>query len=635
MQFYLCVTESDLVLEVDMSAAKKEKQLTSDELLRKSRNSVNISFALMLTYVDNVLESKSIPDGDIQFLLKTYREMAKTFYSQYEKSLIEKINQHNIDNLQSDEVISYIRKLKKDDPKKKELKKIIPLLKKTRDEAAAEYNNLTSNFPTLLQNALDKLKDEWQRLNTIAVASKTLDKDDILARVLKQVVEYAAFTVEIEAERIAIVPGDAFALYFFTYLENFAVLTVPIYSVQAPWEWSIFWHELAGYKVRQIKKGTTLTTSAEELKHLYDLYKDPDKLADIFSDPSFENTPQEQMLGLITMGNEFSQTYLKGLFDGNTLNLSDLGDFEHQFNRMLENISSENAFQQYEQIKADGWCVDWYEELFEDAWSVLTFREDFLTYFQDILSRHDTNDGRHPPLKVRLSVAKELLKLKDAKGTVENQPKPIETMAANQILKFMSLIISAKFYKLLELLEGDQYKESYKGELIVMAFGRMVGLAHLAESINSAVSEWSENLVPADDSASNVKQDIENTLSKFEGQIFPPILKKELVSSFEDLLKGKDYKQLLDLSFFERDFFNANTIQHVYYRKTVTDGYKEKKFTKPLPFSISFDPITELGTFEKEIKITVGPNTFYMQRDNWNTKFDPPSGPHSIYHIDK
>ena len=88
----------------------------------------------------------------------------------------------------------------------------------------------------------------------------------------------AALSVGIEAERIAIVPGDAFALYFFTYLENFAVLTVPIYSVQAPWEWSIFWHELAGYKVRQLEKDTALTAIRENLERLHNLFKKIDKI---------------------------------------------------------------------------------------------------------------------------------------------------------------------------------------------------------------------------------------------------------------------------------------------------------------------------------------------------------------------
>ena len=127
-----------------------------------------------------------------------------------------------------------------------------------KETAAAEYNNLTENFPTLLQTALDKLKDEWQRLNTIAGASQTLLVDQKLGQALRVVMGVAAYSIGVGAERIAIVPGDAFALYFFTYLENFAVLTVPIYSLQAPWEWSIFWHELAGYKVRQLEKDATI-----------------------------------------------------------------------------------------------------------------------------------------------------------------------------------------------------------------------------------------------------------------------------------------------------------------------------------------------------------------------------------------
>ena len=207
----------------------------------------------MLDYIDKI---RSSDNADITLLLQTYREMAQKFYTQYELSLLEEIHRQLDAQKKAEQAIQKIENLKSADRKSLETAK--PLLEGALKDADDEHEKLIANFPILLQNALDKLRDEWQRVGAIAVASQALSKDDPLTHSLQVVVEIVAYSVGIEAQRIIIVPGTTFALYFFSYLDNFAVLTIPIYSVQAPWEWSIFWHEIAGYQVREVENGIIL-----------------------------------------------------------------------------------------------------------------------------------------------------------------------------------------------------------------------------------------------------------------------------------------------------------------------------------------------------------------------------------------
>ena len=141
--------------------------------------------------------------------------------------------------------------------------------------------------------------------------------------------------------------------------------------------------------------------------------------------------------------NNFSKSYLEKVLSNTRLNLSDLGGFEHQFERIVANMPKKNIFERYDQIKADGWCVGWLKELFEDVWSVLAIGEPFLHVFEDLLSRHVATDVRHPPLQVRMDVARKLLELMDTNIKDVKEPKSVVESAAQQILKFISLLIIA------------------------------------------------------------------------------------------------------------------------------------------------------------------------------------------------
>ena len=79
-----------------MSIAMQEKQKIENLLelmknpdLKNSHKRVFNSFTRMLAYIDK-FQKPEMPN-DIKFLLKTYRDLAYKFYTQYELSLLAKI----------------------------------------------------------------------------------------------------------------------------------------------------------------------------------------------------------------------------------------------------------------------------------------------------------------------------------------------------------------------------------------------------------------------------------------------------------------------------------------------------------------------------------------------------------------
>lgn len=575
--------ESDLVQEDNVSTGKKEQRPTIEEILGeldnkflwRFHNTLNDSFNRILNYIDKYSTS-DVPE-DINFLLNTYREMADKFYTQYELSLLEEIKKQNDVYLDSQNALEKIKILTSSG--EKGLSTTKQLLINSGNNAIAEKQRLINTFPTQLQNALDKLWQERQRINTIAVSSNALAKEDKLAQALGFVVLSAKISFGM-TKRIAIVPGDAFSLQFYSYVKNFAVLTVPIYSVQAPWEWSIFWHEIAGDVAHRLKNDTTneIETIRGKLIDFSDfLQKNKEKRGELIdivtrNNRQYGGENPEITKNLSNRKNIFSQKYLHDeVFSSSKPDLSDLGSFEHQFERMLANLPTENKFQTYEQIKANGWCVDWFKELFEDAWSILAIREPFLAYFEEILCRHQVTDGIHPPLDVRLKVAEELLKLIN-EGKVENHPKPeVEKIAAEQILKFVSLLMTASF----SIDPNDLESTLVWGELMLL-FPDFVGFV-IGNYIESRSKEINK--------IKNVKDDKhydEFIATMTELKNDDP---NNPEANYVEMLGTRDYKQLLELSFFERDFGFGQTGTIVYAVEMVGSNKTISKATLSAPIA--------------------------------------------------
>jgi hypothetical protein len=588
------------------------KQPTIEELLETLNNpdltryhkSVAGSFARMLAYIDNISTSGVQPD--IKLLIKTYREMAAKFYQQFEFSLLDEIKKQSDSHSMFEDTINKLSSLTESENKVLE-----SFLTDTSTKAADEEGRLIENFPTQMQNVLDKLRQEWQRLNAVAAASKTLAKDTILMRALDLVVESAKISIG-TTDRIAIVSGDVFSLQFYSYLKNFAVLTVPIYSVQAPWEWSIFWHELAGAKAHRLKNNTALEidTTREKLKAFHEYFQkkkakneEQEVLEIIVRNNRYTNYAQSQDEDdrkLNERKNNFSQGYLNKAFSDVTPDLSDLGSMEHQFERMLANLpGGEYKFGIYEEVKKAGWCVDWLKELFEDAWSILAIREPFLDFFKDILSRHVAVDGVHPPMQVRLDVADELLRLMKSEYNPDDRLKSMKQIAAEQILKFISLLMVAN-YKIPPITDSDDSTSLSENEQTYM----------VPDVVGTKIGSYIQKRSAERDMETEDK-DYDDFINLFSSTDAKEFVNKLIDSnkaevSYKDMLGDKDYKRLLDLSFYDVDFGTAS----------VTNVY----------FGINLKlPSANLNSLPDEVtdglvKYNIGTETHHTSVDKWNAK---------------
>ena len=237
---------------------------------------------------------------------------------------------------------------------------------------------------------------------------------------------------------------------------------------------------------------------------------------------------------------------------------------------MLANLPKKDQFQTYESIKEQGWCVDWLEELFEDAWSVLAIGKNFLPFFEDTLSRHNSTDGRHPSAAIRVAVANEILKLSQAglSGEVEGSPKSPKTLAAEQILKFVSLL-QASSYK---FETNEHYEEQVFKSIASNAFPEVIG-----GLIGDSIISWSTKILKANNKVRNAKTDAEEVINTLSSDEVANFLSKiddsaedntiQIEPSYKELLENKNYLQLLGLSFYEVDF-GTSSVTNVFYSTT-------------------------------------------------------------------
>jgi hypothetical protein len=570
-----------------------------DDTIRRFHNSISISFKQMLAYIDN-LKGPDFP-ANVNFLLNAYRTMAEKFYLLCELSILKEMIQQRDIKSQSWDAIQCIDGLHDGMPAKARLGAIETVLVDEHNRAEIRLERLKEDFPILMQNALDKLRDEWQRLDGILTAGRTLVKDEKVNRSIQAVGKVAAHFVGIDADWILIVPGSSFALFFFAYIESFAVLTVPVYSVHAPWEWSIFWHEIAGYKVRHFKKRTTIQKIKKRLSSIHELFK------------SRGREKLTSLLDSITFKNAYGRIYLENLLSQERLDLTDLGDFGHQFEIMMLNVVKTENLQSYDRIKVDGWCVDWFEELFEDAWSVLAIGEPFLDFFENVLGRNVSVDGRHPPTNVRLSVAKELLKLCDPKCQVENTPQFVELLAAEQILRFITLLMAAS-----RKFQDPRHDRSVDPQMKAQGI-RDILFARTQKEIQSSITKWSDDFLETDRPLIKVKNSAKRFLDIFSNDEITKLLQslddietKQIRATYTALLKNKSYNQLLELSFYDADFGFSNVLNVFYGTKL----FQREAKLKATPASVAG------GRVKYENPVNVDHHTTF---EDWNTAASPGS----------
>lgn len=553
--------------------------LEKEKSLKRFHNSVKISFKQMFEYIDKVGkddDSKSRIPEELGILVDTYKEMAQLYYAQYEFLLLKEIVRQR--DMQEAVDLSFkeidIKLEDETEDVKKAFETSKELLKISGEAAGEKYKDLVKEYPRLMQNAIDRLKNEWQRINTIVSTGQVLNQDEKLIKSLKSVVAVAAHSVGIEAEQIIIVPGNTFALSFFTYLENFAVLTIPIYSMQSFWEWSIIWHELAGYKVRSLERIAAIDTIREKLEDLYAYYN---KIVG--------KAKKEELIERVDPNIPFIRGYLTQLFSKGEekLILNDLGGFEYQFEQMMADLPISG----YEELKTQGWSVDWFKELFEDAWSILAIGEPFLDIFEDILRRNANVDKRHPPLDVRLDVARELLELMGNEDGVKKRPRKINAIAAKKILEFVTLLIAAtREFKEPEAenMASQQVLRKESQDIRDQISGMLRGV------IQKSISNWSKEILDTDDPVRNAEQRSTDFIAVLSDNSIANLIssldkkeKEQVNKKYEDILESKDYRELLDKPFFESDFGTA-TVTDVTYNL-------QKKFDEAKLMSLPIDVV--------------------------------------------
>lgn len=138
--------------------------------------------------------------------------------------------------------------------------------KQFRKDLKEKYDALPSYTPAnefdvkiLIQGALNKLVDEWNRVYAIIVAIRARGANQASKRLVRQMdpfIDVATRDVALKDFPVILQYGQAYSLRFSNYSDNFAALSIPLWVLESPWEWTILWHELAGEKVRQLKLET-------------------------------------------------------------------------------------------------------------------------------------------------------------------------------------------------------------------------------------------------------------------------------------------------------------------------------------------------------------------------------------------
>lgn len=216
------------------------------------------------------------------------------------------------------------------------------------DDLKSQYEKDSIDEPHVklkMQEALDKLVDEWFRVYGIIQSIRGRNSNIESKRIVDLTtpfVDIAMRDVGLKPEEFPVILqfGQSYSMRFSNYSGGFAALSMPLWILGSPWEWTILWHELAGEKVRMLK-----TRMLENDK---------------------------------------------------------IDSFEKMFNKTLKELKAEES-----DVQDFGWSVDWFEELFEDSFSVIHFPINFLIVFKNLLERYpDSGEGmRHPPRSVRLAVA--------------------------------------------------------------------------------------------------------------------------------------------------------------------------------------------------------------------------------------
>jgi hypothetical protein len=230
---------------------------------------------------------------------------------------------------------------------------------------------------------LDKLTREWHLVYSLA---SSMELGSSFLAQYKPYVDQAIEDLGLpeSGEDLLLIPvfGEKFSLVTFGYSSrNISILNLPVSVIHSPWELSVIWHEMAGLKVARTRgQITDFLKNYATRNHL--------RL------PTRPGLPKSDILNQL----------FKRIENGETLDthfLVDIRDFIMKGRRTQPG-------------RVQLWSQDWFEQLYEDACSVLAFGDVFVPVLEKILRRQArklTADWKHPDLDTRIQVARRLLAL--------------------------------------------------------------------------------------------------------------------------------------------------------------------------------------------------------------------------------
>ena len=248
---------------------------------------------------------------------------------------------------------------------------------------------------------LDKLTREWHVIYSLA--SSTELGSSFLGKYQKYV-EQAVDDIGVRDPKanFLLIPifGESFSLVTVRYsASNLSILKLPISVIHSPWELSVIWHEMAGLKISRIR---------EQIKDFLDDYATANKLKLPPHPVTTEMDPITELFQRIREDRSLDDDILR---------------------QVKEFLSGRDG----PGFRPDEiWSQDWFEQLYEDACSVLAFGEVFVPVLEKILGRQARKiyaDRRYPDLATRLQVAKRLLVLQKEEGTPQEERTPPATPA--------------------------------------------------------------------------------------------------------------------------------------------------------------------------------------------------------------
>ncbi len=367
-------------------------------------------------------------------------------------------------------------------------------------EQALEKVNKEDEKRVARHRMVDKLSQEWEVIYKLISSAKFLGatletRKDISW--LDLIISTAQNDLNLSNWNFIVVPRmtQRFALTRFKYASEFAALDMPFSTFNSAWEWGIFWHELAGRKIKELKENNRRNPFL--IRSVSGIEKTREQ-----SGPEL----LEQVAGKLESDQSVAQAELK---------------------KIKEVIQTPPA---------PGWSQDWVEELFEDACSVLTFGEVFLPVLETILQRSENSDTRHPPVEVRKRIASRLL------DKTVHSSDPEQEKIESDVVK-----------RLFKLINDNGLKLPFASPDANLDSG-----TDIHRELRELMAKFNNRTASLGDTR-NFKDKLKEILIKGDGyKRYQPPDANEKVEEWEEVKSG-NYKKMLAINLSEGDAFGPTT----------------------------------------------------------------------------